>query len=75
VFVFFYHVNKEEVYLLSLPSEQVHVKATEELQTSMDMKQALEAQLDVHREKHQKQMAALRDEIAAKEALMEELKE
>ncbi|XP_052795798.1 kinesin heavy chain-like isoform X1 [Mya arenaria] len=56
-------------------AEQVHVSAKEELQTSMDMKQALEAQMEVHREQHSKQLSSLRDEIATKQGLVDQLKD
>lgn len=62
-------------FIFSLFSEQVHSAAKQDLQSSMEMKQALEAQMEVHREQHQKQISSLRDEIAAKQSHMDQLKE
>ena len=39
------------------------------------IKEALEQQIDQHREQHQRQLATLRDEIADKQQTIEELKE
>lgn len=55
--------------------EKVHLSAKQDLQSSMEMKQALEAQMEVHREQHQKQISSLRDEIASKQSHMDQLKE
>ena len=49
--------------------------ATESLQSASEMKAALESQMDMHREQHQKQLSSLRDEIANKQTLMDQLKE
>ena len=60
-------------------TEQVHLsakkEATDSLQSASEMKAALEAQVEVHREQHQKQLSSLRDEIANKQTLMDQLKE
>jgi len=41
----------------------------------MEIRTALEQQINQHREQHQKQVATLRDQITEKQALMEELKD
>ncbi|XP_052220674.1 kinesin heavy chain-like isoform X3 [Dreissena polymorpha] len=56
-------------------AEQVHLSAKVELQTSMDMKTALESQMEVHREQHARQISSLRDEIASKQAHMDQLRD
>ena len=61
--------------ILFSPTEQVHHTAKQDLQSSMEMKQALEAQMEGHRDQHQKQISNLRDEIAAKQSHMDQLKE
>ncbi|XP_028416409.1 kinesin heavy chain-like [Dendronephthya gigantea] len=45
------------------------------LESASEMKVALEKEMEVHRESQQKQIAKLRDEIQANEALVAELKE
>jgi kinesin family protein 5 len=47
----------------------------ERAQAGQEAKNALETQLEQHREQHQKQVASLRDEIAVKQAQIEELKD
>ena len=63
----------------SLFVEQVQIaakqEATDSLQSASEMKVALESQLEMHREQHQKQLSSLRDEIANKQTLMDQLKE
>lgn len=56
-------------------SEQVHLTAQKDLQSSVEMQNALESQLEAHREQHQKQISNLRDEVASKQAHMDQLKE
>ena len=52
------------------------LKAAESLTDSEGLsKEALEKQMETHRELHQKQVAQLRQEINTKQALVEELKE
>lgn len=51
---------------------QVKVKETK---TANDLKTALEKQMESHREAHQKQLNALRDEIAEKQEQFDQLKE
>ncbi|CAG0916136.1 unnamed protein product [Notodromas monacha] len=47
----------------------------ERAQAGQEAKHALDQQLEQHREQHQKQVASLRDEIAVKQAQIEELKD
>merc|ERR1719431_1750796 len=53
-------------------SEQMYAVASEKQQQEANLKDALEDQLSQHREQHQKQVAALRNEITVKQAAMEE---
>ncbi|NXD69568.1 KINH protein, partial [Eolophus roseicapillus] len=58
--------------------EKVHEMEKEHLnkvQTANEVKQAVEQQIQSHRETHQKQISSLRDEVDAKEKLITELQE
>nr|CAG4643721.1 EOG090X014G [Lepidurus arcticus] len=71
----------------SLNEECAKLKAAEHMQTmssqakaveqeaALRMQEALEQQIDQHREAHQKQLATLRDEIVEKQAAIEELRD
>lgn len=56
-------------------SEQIHITEKEKVKSDADMKEALEQQMEMHRESHQKQLTALRDEIDNKQSLIDQLKE
>merc|ERR1712112_481570 len=62
---------REEITQLNA-SMQMHAVASEEQQKEANLKEALEEQLSQHREQHQKQVAALRNEITEKQAAMED---
>lgn len=57
--------------------EEMHIMTSKEREKEKDsaeqIKTALETQIEKHREAHQKQLSELRDEIAAKEAAIEQL--
>lgn len=59
--------------------EEMHIMTSEEREKEKDsaeqIKAALETQIEKHREAHQKQLSELRDEIAAKEAAIDQLKD
>lgn len=59
--------------------EEMHIMTSKEREMEKDsaeqIKTALETQIEKHREAHQKQLSELRDEIAAKEAAIEQLKD
>lgn len=59
--------------------EEMHIMTSMEREKEKDsakqIKAALETQIEKHREAHQKQLSDLRDEIAAKEAAIEQLKD
>uniref|UniRef100_A0A2K6M918 Kinesin-like protein n=1 Tax=Rhinopithecus bieti TaxID=61621 RepID=A0A2K6M918_RHIBE len=58
--------------------EKVHEMEKEHLnkvQTANEVKQAVEQQIQSHRETHQKQISSLRDEVEAKEKLITDLQE
>ncbi|KAK8746478.1 hypothetical protein OTU49_017035, partial [Cherax quadricarinatus] len=60
----------------SLSEEVAQLKAAEGLTVSEGLsKEALEKQMETHRELHQKQVTQLRLEISAKQALVEDLKD
>lgn len=60
----------------SLSEEVAKLKAAEGLSESEGLsKEALEKQMETHRELHQKQVAQLRQEINTKQALVDDLKE
>lgn len=56
-------------------AEQVSAVSIEEKKEAAQLRQALEEQMDQLRDAHQKQVAALRDEITEKQHLINELKE
>ncbi|XP_050685990.1 kinesin heavy chain-like isoform X4 [Eriocheir sinensis] len=60
----------------SLSEEVAKLKAAEGLSVAEGLsKEALEKQMETHRELHQKQVAQLRQEISAKQALVDDLKD
>ncbi|XP_053373488.1 kinesin heavy chain-like isoform X2 [Mercenaria mercenaria] len=67
--------NLSEKLVAASAAEQVHQSAQKDLQSSVEMQSSLEAQLEAHRETHQKQISSLRDEIATKQAHMDQLKD
>ena len=50
-------------------------ETSDKLQSEIEMKQALEKQMQSHRDQHQKQLTSLREEISDKQTLIDELKE
>lgn len=65
--------------LLNVVAEQMHRMASQEKESEKEqankIKEALEEQIEKHREAHQKQLASLRDEIAVKQQLIDDLRE
>ena len=61
------------IYFLS--TEQIHITEKEKVKSDADMKDALEQQMEVHRESHQKQLTGLRNEMDNKQSLIDQLKE
>uniref|UniRef100_T1JMP3 Kinesin-like protein n=1 Tax=Strigamia maritima TaxID=126957 RepID=T1JMP3_STRMM len=59
--------------------EQVHNMASQEKENAKEevnqIKEALESQIEKHRETHQKQLSTLRDEIAEKQQMIDQLKD
>ena len=55
--------------------EQIHITEKEKVKSDADMKDALEQQMEVHRESHQKQLTGLRNEMDNKQSLIDQLKE
>lgn len=49
--------------------------AEKDAEEARKMRQQLETQIEQHREAHQKQVSDLRDEIAAKQTFVDQLKE
>ncbi|XP_074982065.1 kinesin-1 heavy chain isoform X2 [Caretta caretta] len=69
-------LNEELVQLRA--QEKVHEMEKEHLnkvETANEVKQAVEQQIQSHRETHQKQISSLRDEVDAKEKLITELQD
>uniref|UniRef100_A0A452I7T1 Kinesin-like protein n=1 Tax=Gopherus agassizii TaxID=38772 RepID=A0A452I7T1_9SAUR len=69
-------LNEELVQLRA--QEKVHEMEKEHLnkvETANEVKQAVEQQIQSHRETHQKQLSSLRDEVDAKEKLITELQD
>ncbi|XP_065118991.1 kinesin-1 heavy chain isoform X1 [Paramisgurnus dabryanus] len=65
----------EELVKLSA-QEKVHAMEKEsEIQTTNEVKAAVEQQIQNHREAHQKQLSSLRDELETKERLITELQD
>ncbi|KAI1901378.1 hypothetical protein AGOR_G00033780 [Albula goreensis] len=65
----------EELVKLSA-QEKVHAMEKEnEIQTANEVKEAVEKQIQGHREAHQKQISSLRDELEKKEKLITELQD
>ncbi|KAG1664916.1 Kinesin heavy chain [Nymphon striatum] len=60
-------------------AEEMHIMSSKEKEKEKDMandmREALEQQIEKHRDAHQSQLSALRDEIAEKQSLMDQLKE
>lgn len=50
-------------------------ETSDKLQSEIEMKEALEKQMQSHREQHQKQLSSLREEISDKQNIIDELKE
>ena len=50
-------------------------EASNKEQSLTEMRDALEKQMEQHRETHQRQLAALRDEVTEKQSLIDQLKE
>lgn len=67
----------------TLPSEQMYQtqlsqrekETSDQLQSTKELKETLESQMEVHRETHQKQLQNLREDVAAKQAIIDTLKE
>ncbi|XP_046577202.1 LOW QUALITY PROTEIN: kinesin heavy chain-like [Haliotis rubra] len=64
---------QEQMHKTSL--SQVEKETTDKLQSEVKMKEALESQMEAHREQHQKQLNSLRDEITNKQGVIDNLKE
>ena len=62
----------EQLYLAQL---EERARQKDEMESTAQMKEALEKQMEQHREQHQKQLAELRHEIADKQRRIEELAE
>ncbi|KAK3587814.1 hypothetical protein CHS0354_019680 [Potamilus streckersoni] len=60
---------QEQMHLTNLSTKEKETKSAEEI------KDAMESQMEMHREHHNKQLAALRDEIADKQSLIDQLKD
>jgi len=65
-------VCAEQLYLAQL---EERARQKDEMESTAQMKEALEKQMEQHREQHQKQLAELRNEIADKQHRIEELAE
>lgn len=50
-------------------------ETSDKLQAEIEMKETLEKQMMAHREQHQKQLLTLREEIAEKQSIIDQLKE
>uniref|UniRef100_A0AAY4A4L9 Kinesin-like protein n=1 Tax=Denticeps clupeoides TaxID=299321 RepID=A0AAY4A4L9_9TELE len=67
-------LNEEMVKLSA--QEKVHAMEKEnEIQTANEVKEAVEKQIQSHREAHQKQISSLRDELDKKEKLITEMQD
>ncbi|ESO96729.1 hypothetical protein LOTGIDRAFT_143701, partial [Lottia gigantea] len=62
--------------------EQMHAtavskqaEASSKLRSETELKEALESQMEMHRENHQKQLSALREEISEKQSIIDTLKD
>ena len=68
-----------EEYAKLKAQEEMHIMTSKEREKEKDsaeqIKAALETQIEKHRDAHQKQLSALRDEIAAKQAAIDQLKD
>jgi len=62
----------EQLYLAQL---EERAREKDEMESTAQMKDALERQMEQHREQHQKQLAELRLEITDKQHRIEELAE
>jgi len=62
----------EQLYLAQL---EERAREKDEMESTAQMKEALERQMEQHREQHQKQLAELRLEITDKQHRIEELAE
>jgi len=62
----------EQLYLAQL---EERAREKDEMESTAQMKEALEKQMEQHREQHQKQLTELRLEIAEKQHRIEELAE
>ena len=62
----------EEMHATVLSQQK---EESDKLQSEVEMKQRLESQMEMHREQHQKQLSVLREEIADKQVVIDNLKE
>ena len=62
----------EQLYLAQL---EERARERDEMESTAQMKEALEKQMEQHREQHQKQLVELRHEIADKQHRIEQLAE
>lgn len=62
----------EQLYLSQLAEKE---KARDEVASATQMKDALEKQMESHREQHQRQLAELRQEISDKQERIDQLTE
>ena len=63
----------EEFYMGQL--EEREKEKTDKLQSAAEMKEALQKQMESHREQHQRQLAELRQEITNKQNRIDQLTE
>uniref|UniRef100_A0A672S1Y4 Kinesin-like protein n=1 Tax=Sinocyclocheilus grahami TaxID=75366 RepID=A0A672S1Y4_SINGR len=69
-------VSASNVWFVFVATEKVHAMEKEsEIQSANEVKEAVEKQIQSHREAHQKQISSLRDELETKERLITDLQD
>lgn len=66
-----FHLS-EQLYLTQMEERE---KVKDKMEATSQIKDALEKQMESHREQHQKQLAELRQEISEKHSRIDELSE
>lgn len=71
--LFYFDVFTEKMHLSSVSEREK--EASDRVQNISAMKESLEKQMEQHRQQHAKHLSDLREEVAEKQSLIDQLKE